>query len=233
MDPTCDDEFPADDGAFAGMTRRSVLSMVVLGIVASACNQPHSTATNAATTAPGAGAGGPGGSGAATVPRPTFVGGRNAYLTTGILEANDEEYGGSWTGQWSYDDASAAGVVTADIDIDYRGRKATATCTIDGALMAEAIVPFDIAFDVDSFVYDGDTKHFTVNYQSPLGPVTVTDAGGGGRFKLTMSTVTGHPDVTGLSVTGALNHPSLVPMTFQVTKTDGSMRAGTASFTRA
>jgi hypothetical protein len=208
-------------------SRRAVFALVALAAVGSGCSHPKSEATNAGSTTPSRS----GGLTPATTTRPTFVGGTNTYLTTGILEANSEMYGGSWSGPWSYDSGGGSGVITADVDFDYRGRRVTAKCAIGGELMATAVLPFDIDFAVDSFTYEGDTKTFTVNHDRPLGRVTVTDDGGGGRFKLTMDSVSGHPDVAFVAVTGALNHPSLVPVQFSLTFSDGTTRTGTANFT--
>jgi hypothetical protein len=211
------------------LTRRTLLALLGVSLIDAGCAHPHSEATDSRPASPtraGAGDSLPSGGGP-----PTFVsGGTNSYLTRGILEANSEEYGGSWSGGWSFDDASASGVMTADVSFDVQARRVTARCAIEGPLLPVPVAPFDIDFDVDSFIFDGDTKTFTARYDSPVGRATVQDNGGGGRFKVTVDNLVGQPDIGTVTANGSALHPSLIPVAFQIRRTDGTIQKGTIAF---
>ena len=155
----------------------------------------------------------------------SIVPGINAKITDAILTDDAQSYGGSWTAAWSFDDQSGSGVITANVIIDVPSRSITSSGSVTGPLFADPVPAISTMVSVDSYTYH-DNGDFRVDYPTVLGPTDVTSDGGFGKFKLHIDLV-GRADAIAFDAAGVANRPSLIPITFTITATDGTKRTGT------
>jgi hypothetical protein len=151
--------------------------------------------------------------------------GINVNITDAILTDDARSYGGSWTGQWAFDDHSSSGSITANVLVDVPTRTITSIGSVTGPMLAEPIPTINTTVSVDSYVYD-DNGNFRINYPTVMGPTELTSDGGFGRFKLHVDLV-GRADAVAFDATGVANRPALIPIRFTITSADGSKRTGT------